>query len=284
MKLRAIVFVLAACGGAPKAADPAPPVATAPAFTPTSFTVDVKGHGPAIVLVPGLACPGSVWDGTVAHWGGRYETHVLTLAGFAGQAAMADSSTPSATAADEIIRYIRDRKLDHPIVIGHSMGAFIAYRVAAKAPDLIGKLVAVDGAPAFPGDAAANAKMGAEFRDKLVAGSDADFEQQTRAIFGSMSAHPERMTAIIDAVVRSDKRTFANAFAEMMSTDLRPELPKITAPTLVVVSDGDFGKVIVKMDETIPHHESETLAGTRHFVMIDDPDAFYRVVDAFLAK
>ena len=282
MKILAIALAVAACGGAPKTAEPVASVAAQPAFAPSSFVVDVKGHGRPVILIPGLGCPGSVWDDTVAHWGGRYETHVLTLAGFAGRPPI--GGPLAATAADEIVTYIRDRKLAHPIVVGHSMGAFIAYAVAAKAGDTIGKVVAVDGAPAWPGAPADNAQKAKAFRDQLLAMSQAEFDEQSRMIFQSMAAHPERLQAAMDALVRSDRRTFADAFVELMTTDLRPELPKITAPVLVVLADSGFSKQIGEMDSVIPHHQTETIAGAKHFVMIDDPDAFYRVVDAFLAQ
>ena len=52
------------------------------------FAVTVTGSGRPMVLIPGLACGGSVWDATVAHYKASYECHVVTLAGFAGQPAI----------------------------------------------------------------------------------------------------------------------------------------------------------------------------------------------------
>lgn len=48
-----------------------------------SFTVDVSGvkEARAVILIPGLGCPGSVWTQTAAHLGKTYEVHVLSLAG-----------------------------------------------------------------------------------------------------------------------------------------------------------------------------------------------------------
>ena len=31
-----------------------------------------------MIFIPGLASPGSVWDGTLAHLGGKVQAHVLT--------------------------------------------------------------------------------------------------------------------------------------------------------------------------------------------------------------
>src|SRR5450432_2901769 len=153
-------IAVAACGGTS-----APPVApaTAPvkAFEPTSFGVAVSGHGRPVILIPGLGCPGSVWDETVAHLS-THETHVLTLSGFAGRAPI--TAPLAATVRVELAAYIRDRHLDHPIVIGHSLGGFIAYWLAETEPDLVGPVIIVDAAPAL-GAAAGSEEQARGLRD-----------------------------------------------------------------------------------------------------------------------
>ena len=59
-------------------------LATSRAAASPSFTADVSGKGRAVLLIPGLGCPGSVWIQTVAHLEKSYEVHVLQLAGFWG--------------------------------------------------------------------------------------------------------------------------------------------------------------------------------------------------------
>src|SRR5690348_15221990 len=86
------VLLTACAGGHPAPATPtatAPAAAAAPAapaapFDTHAFTVRVSGSGPPVILIPGLACDGNVWDATAAHLAATHEVHVLTLAGFAG--------------------------------------------------------------------------------------------------------------------------------------------------------------------------------------------------------
>ncbi len=54
--------------------------------TPSPLRATVAGKGSPVVLIPGLACSGSVWRETAAHLAERHEVHVLTLPGFAGVA------------------------------------------------------------------------------------------------------------------------------------------------------------------------------------------------------
>src|SRR5439155_18110270 len=100
------------------------------------------------IFIPGLTCDGHVWDATLAHLGGKVQAHVVSLAGFAGAAPITKPLLP--TVRDELVEYIRTNHLDHPILVGHSLGGFITFWVAETAPDLVGGGVAVDGAPFLP--------------------------------------------------------------------------------------------------------------------------------------
>ena len=146
-KLTVVAFVLAACGGAPSATEPAPAARSAKpahpvrAFEPTAFAVEVSGTGRPILLIPGLGCPGSIWQDTVAHLAPGAQTHVLTLSGFAGRPPI--DKPLIATARAELATYIRDRHLEHPVVIGHSLGGFLAYWIATTGPTRSGSVAAI---------------------------------------------------------------------------------------------------------------------------------------------
>ena len=94
------------------------------------FAAKVTGTGKPMILIPGLCCSGEVWDGTVAHFKDRYECHVLTLAGFAGQPAAKGEGSYSEMIAKGIAKYARDKRLDKPAIVGHSLGGFIVFKLA----------------------------------------------------------------------------------------------------------------------------------------------------------
>jgi pimeloyl-ACP methyl ester carboxylesterase len=251
------------------------------AYAPTSFVDQVDGRGRPILLIPGIGCPGTVWDDTVAHFAGAAETHVLTLAGFAGQAPI--SGPINATARDEIARYIRDRKLDHPVVIGHSMGGFLALWLAVAEPDLVGPVVVVDAAPQIDGEPRPEAVARASAETWRLA-SDAEFAQRTRDMFTRMANNRARIAPLLDLVARSDKRAFADALVEMATVDIRPQLAAIKAPVLFVLADTPpYPELVARQTQPIARRELVVLPKTQHFVFFDDPDGFYRVVDRFLA-
>jgi len=252
------------------------PFAAPADFKPVAFSVEVKGHGRPVVFIPGLGCPGEVWDDTVAHLGDDYESHILTLSGFAGNDAIGEPL--SAAVRRDLTRYIRSRKLRDPIVVGHSMGGFIAYWIASYHPELVGPVIVVDAGPALSGDLD-EAKA---LRSRWKNASDEEFTDGMRAAFMSMSGAPKKMGPVVEAVIRSDRRAIGDAIFEMVTTDLTDKVKDITAPVLVIAADGGFQQRIRAQIETIPDHEMIVLPRTRHFVMYDDPEGFYKAVDKFL--
>lgn len=252
------------------------PFGAAEDFQPVAFEVVVKGHGRPAVFIPGLGCPGEVWDSTVAELGDDYEAHVLTLAGFAGNDAIDEPL--SAAVRRDLTRYIRSRHLRDPIIFGHSMGGFIAYWIASYHPELVGPVVVVDAGPALSGDLEEAKALRARWKNA----SDAAFRDGMRAAFLSMTAYPKRMAPVIEAVTRSDRRAIGDAIYEMMTTDLTEHVREITAPVLVIAADGGFQQRIRNQIETIPDHEMVVVPGAHHFVMLDNPEVFGKLVNKFL--
>lgn len=269
---------------------------TAAAQTPhPSFSVTVTGSGPAIVLIPGLLSSGDVWSSTVERYQKRYQIHTVTLAGFGGPPPV--GSPFLSRVRDELLVYIREQKLRRPVLVGHSLGGFLAFWIAATAPDAVGGVIAVDGVPFLP--ALSNPAAVADTMSKQA--------EQIKSIYGSLS--PEQLTAqsrmamttMITApadveramawVAKSDAATAGIAVAEMMTTDLRATIATITAPVLLIGATGAAPEVMRPTMEqgyaaqvaSLPSARVKIAAKARHFIMFDDPDFLFAAVDEFLA-
>jgi pimeloyl-ACP methyl ester carboxylesterase len=265
------------------------------AFAADAFKVEVTGKGAPIILIPGLSSSGAVWDGTVQRYCGDHQCHVLTLAGFAGVPAI--DAPLLATTEQQLSTYITANHLDQPVVIGHSLGGFLGLKLAADHPELVGRLIVVDSLPALaatqvPSITGAQMKeMAAGMRARILA-QDADSQQasqlQTLRTMITREADVQRAYAWGQ---QSDRTTIANAMAEMMGEDLRQDIARIKAPTLVLGSWIAYKNFGAKPQfEQMYQEQYRQLAGVkvemadnaRHFIMFDDPAWMYDRIDTFL--
>lgn len=250
-------------------------------FRPTAFTVDVVGPdgGRPIVFIPGLGCPGDVWRPVLQRLPPGYQAHVLTLAGFAGTAPI--KQPLSATVRKELVRYLRSRRLAKPVIVGHSLGGFVAYWLAERHPELVGPVAIVDAGPAVSDTDEDTAR---QLRAVWAKASEDELARTARGLFVQMVADPKSIAPYLDAIARSDARTMGDAIYELVTTDLRPHLDAITAPVLVVLADGMFQARI--RAQVAPLHDAQVVLvpNARHFVFLDAPDRFAAILADFLAR
>src|SRR5688572_15982470 len=110
------------------------------------FQVTVSGKGDqSIILIPGFASSGDVWDSTKPALEKKFTCYTLTMAGFAGVPAQPEASFQNWVKG--IADYIQQNKITKPIVIGHSMGGGMAMALAANYPNLVSKIIVVDALP-----------------------------------------------------------------------------------------------------------------------------------------
>jgi N-formylmaleamate deformylase len=293
-----LLLALTAC--APERPTPRPPEPTAaPAAAraePAAFSVRVVGSGPPMILIPGLTCSGEVWNDTVAHYHGRYQAHIVTLAGFAGQPAIGSPFMPRVR--DELVAYIRAQGLVRPVIVGHSLGGFMALWIAATAPDEVGPVVAVDGVPflAALGDPAMTpqgARPGAEqMRTMMASLTPEQFAAQTQLSLSAMITDPKHLAEVEETSRASDPAAVGEAVYELMTTDIRPLLAAIRTPVLLVAA-GQYAKddaaraalaaSYESQVSSVPEHRVVVAARARHFVMLDDPAFLFGEIDGFLA-
>lgn len=193
-------------------------------------------------------------------------------------------------------------KAGKPVVIGHSMGGFLAIRLAEEHSDLLAGAIAIDGLPVFPGmdkmTPQARAAMASSAGSRIAGDTPAQFAQGERMQLGYMTK-PANVATAETFGQGADIKATATYMTEMMSADLRPGLSRVTVPLL------EIGPFDASLDPMNPFDPMATLqqkqayyqslfAGdstarvvmvddSRHFIMLDQPEKLFSAIDAFLA-
>lgn len=263
-----------------------------------NFTVRIVGKGRPVLLIPGLTCPGAVWDETVARYQKQYQCHVVSINGFGDTAASASTDHLLQNVRDQLLTYIKTQQLRKPIVIGHSLGGFIGLWMSATQPEAVGPLLIVDSLPFLSAvqnpmiTVDAVRPMAEGMRQQVSKGKlDAATARQTVAGLMTDTARIRQATRWSMA---SDPATVAQAMYDMYTTDLRQDIARIQQPVLVLGAWAAYQQYGATQESTraifeqqyakLPQHQIEMSAAGKHFLMWDDPQWFFVQTDAFLKQ
>ena len=307
MSFASLLRTAAVCAAvlAPLAASPALAAPASSAAAPAvqtidrgRFTVEVSGSGPDVILIPGLASGRAVYDGVTPVLAQHYRVHRIQIAGFAGQAAgpNAEGAVVDPT-IEELHRYIVDQHLQHPAVIGHSLGGLSGLLLAQRHPEDVGRLMIIDAAPFFsvlfnPSATSASVEpYAAQMRDKMTGMADDQFAAGQQRTAATLVLTPSLRQRMVDWSLASDRKVMARAMYDVMITDARPGLAAMTTPVTVLYAfDPSIGFTAPQSDAfwggfyaALPGVKMVRVDGAYHFIMLDQPERFAREVDGFLA-
>ena len=176
------------------------------------------------------------WTQTAARLEGQYTVYLLTLPGFDGRKPVPGATLESLSRICATL--IETRKIDKPVLIGHSLGGTLSLAFAAEHSDLIAGVVAVDGLPVFPGTermTGDRSALAASARAQLAGQTPAQFAEYQRNYMKQMGSIDEAIaSSIAERSSRSDVGATAEFAAQLLLLDLRPRLPAIKVPVVEI--------------------------------------------------
>ena len=269
-------------------------------FAPTRFTVTDQGTAgkPDIILIPGLASSRAVWDGEAAKLTPNYRLHLVQVNGFAGQPAGVNAGSTDLLQGivEELHEYIVGKNM-HPDVIGHSMGGTMALMLAERHPADVHKLVLVDALPFLGALYSADATVesvkpiaeGEKAQMAMI--TDTQYAATAPQFAAAMVSDSANQALVTQMSVSSDRKVVAEALYEDLLTDLRPGLPMLVVPTLLLYpyDAGSQGPDPAKVDALYKgQYKSATTVqlvrvdNSHHFIMYDQPAKLNSALEAFL--
>lgn len=263
-------------------------------------------HGRPVILIPGLDSGAWVWADTIKHLRNDHVVYAVTLAGFDGLPAPKRKTGLLDQADASLLKLIESRHVDHPVLVGHSLGGTLAIRFAGEHNDLLGGVVAVDGLPVFPGaqnltveQRKARAGM---LKERMAGMTQEAFQAQQLAYMQRIGViDQDKAACYARRTGRSDPVATGEYAAEDYAADYRPGLKHVSVPLLEIkpYNASDYKNAAARSGQ--PVMTAETMAGfyrkllandsqakvvtiapSRHFVMLDQPQKFLRVLDDFL--
>ena len=255
-----------------------------------SFAVQKEGAGKkSIVFIPGFGCSGDVWKETVAAYKQNYTCHILTMPGFGG--ARPEAAPNMSQWVTSIAAYIREQKLEKPVIVGHSMGGGMALLLAARYPDLIGRIVVVDALPCLsaimnPGFKSTPNPDCSAFAARFTTLNDSAFYQMEQRSIGALMTDTVHKKEAVNWGIRSDKETLGRIFCQFSNLDMRDSLGRITCPALVLL-EAPFANMKPAVEAQYHGLHTGTLVyATKglHFIMFDDPQWYNDQLARFIKQ
>ncbi len=169
------------------------------------------------------------------------------------------------------------------VLVGHSMGGFVAQEAYVRTPQLIRGLALCFTSPAFAGGTSEFAK---QFIAARVGPLDegrtmAEIAAQLIPTMGSNSKLAEQIMANVPP------DTYRKAVRLLTTFDRKKELADIKVPTLVLSGSDDKtapAGMMERMAQKIPGADYVCLPGCGHLGPMDQPEAFNTALLSFLQK
>jgi pimeloyl-ACP methyl ester carboxylesterase len=250
-----------------------------------------EGSGdPPVVLLHAFPLRAAMWEPQLIAWRDRYRVVAPDLPGFGGSDPPDDPARCSmGHYADGVLELAGTLGLGPFVLVGLSIGGYIAFEIVRRAPAALAGLVLADTRPGADSlevmerrsshqrelrEGVALASLGRQLVGGLVAPGSADRERMVRE--GVAMAVESRREGWIAALEAMKGRP-----------DSTEDLAQIRAPTLVVVGEHDSSsppEVAGRMCSRIPGAHLTIIPRAGHLSSMENPEAFNRAVGDFVAE
>lgn len=244
---------------------------------------EVFGRGRPVLFLHGWLGSWRYWYPTVEVMAEQFRTYSFDFWGF-GDSRRTNVSESIQNYSSQVVNFLDALGIDRILLVGHSMGGMVALKTAIDYPQRIQRVVTV-GAP-FQGTSLS----------WLLKLTDISFFANVFArwpwLRGNLfrfflgEARDPAVHEIISDSLKSSASTLRLAVSSMMRTDLRPELPMLQVPGLIIHGGRDdiVNPNQADLFDDTPKAEVVLMPRSRHFPFLDEPELFNRLLLQFLKE
>jgi len=267
--MMAATAVLVNCGSAERT------VGSVQASDGVEIRYEVAGSGePALVFVHGWSCDRTYWRAQVDHFAASHRVVAIDLGGHGESGTGRDDWTMAAFGRD-VQAVVEELDLQRVVLVGHSMGGPVIAEAARLMPARVVALIPVDTFHEV------DSPVSDEDRDGFLAPMRADFREATEGFVRQFMFAAGADTGLVGRIARdmaaAPPSIGVGAMEQLFRYDEGAALAALRVPVRLINAD------LFPTDlEAARRHKLDVglavMPGVGHFLMMEDPDEFNRLV------
>jgi pimeloyl-ACP methyl ester carboxylesterase len=248
---------------------------------------EAYGRGAPVILLHGWINSWDVWRDTMLAIPdlGRYKVYALDFWGFGESAKQSVPTRQIQSYADMVSQFMEIMGIMEAPVFGHSMGGTVTLILALRDSQRVEK-VGIVGSPINGNSLNIFLKLsGVSWIARLAWRFPVIKKLVMWMVLAGDSARVRKM--IFRDIDKTNAESFFRSIGDLHRTDLRGEIHKLSMPTLGVfgvhdnIVNPNQSKLLAKC---VAQAQVEMMQASRHFPMLDEPERFLQLVQAFLTS
>jgi non-heme chloroperoxidase len=198
-----------------------------------SYVQSGPANGPVVLLLHGITDSSFSYSRVIPLIDKSYRIYAIDQRGH-GDTDKPVSGYEMKDFAADVAAFLDTKDVKKAVVVGHSMGSFVAMQTALDWPDKVGKLILIGSASNASSDAVKELVVAVnELKDPVPAEFVRNFQIST-----SSSAVPsEFIDGVVSESLKLPARVWKSALAGVIARDYKPELPRIKVPVAIFWGD-----------------------------------------------
>jgi 3-oxoadipate enol-lactonase len=248
-----------------------------------SLNYEVHGAGPSVLFIHGFPFSGKMWEPLIEPMSDEYRLIIPDLRGHGESEASEEASMGQYV--EDLVALLDEVGVKEPVVVvGLSMGGYIAFEFFRRYPERIHALVLADTRPQADTEEAREGRYETASR-VLEEGSQVVAESMVQKLFAS--ATPESLRAAWrEQMAATPPEGVAAALRAMAERpDSTETLEALNRPVLIVVGEEDSitpPADAERMHELIPGSDLEVVPNAGHMTPVEQPERFTAILLQFL--
>ncbi len=249
----------------------------------TSLHFTSKGEGQPLIFIHGFCETGEVWSPFVEKIIAGFKIVIIDLPGF-GKSELPSSPFTIAEIAASVNNWVLEHHFENAILVGHSLGGYVALSMTKQNPELFAGLVL------FHSTAGADSEPKRIIRQRTIdfvrANGVPAFTDSFVPGLYHVKDHPS-VDVVKKIAAKTPESTFI-AYTQAMRD--RPESTEVLrdgkTPVLILAGDNDPVLPVDTLVEQVSVSRGarlQTVARVGHMGMYEAPDAFCRLINSFIS-